>query len=65
MKKERLQQTAEIQRIIRTYYEKLYGNKIDSMEEMYRFFKKVQSSKTEPGRNRFWIITGTELQELK
>ena len=30
---------AEIQRIIRDYYELLYGNKIDSMEEMDRFLE--------------------------
>ena len=37
MKKERLQQTAEIKRIIKDYYEQLYGNKMDNLEEMYRF----------------------------
>ena len=39
---------AEIERIIRDYYEQLYGNKIDNQKEMDR----IQSSKTEAGRNR-------------
>ena len=43
---------AEIQRIIRDYYEELYGNDMDNLEEMDRFLESVQSSKTEPGRNR-------------
>ena len=38
---------AEIQRIIRDYYEQLHGNKISG-----QFLGKVQSSKTEPRRNR-------------
>ena len=31
---------AEIQRVIRDYYGKLYGNKIDNLEEMDRFLEK-------------------------
>ena len=43
---------AKIQRIIRDYYEQLYGNKIDHLEEMDRFLEKFNLPRTEPGRNR-------------
>ena len=42
---------AEIQRIVRDYYEKLYSNKVDNLEEMDSLRKSL-SLKTEPGRNR-------------
>ena len=41
----------EIQRIIRGYYQQLYDNKMDNLDEMDEFLKST-NSKTEPGRNR-------------
>ena len=40
MKKERLQQTMQIQRTIRDYYEEIYGNKIYNLEKIDRFLEK-------------------------
>ena len=53
-------ENAEIQRVIRDYYEQLYGNKMDSLEKNGQILRKVQSSKTEPGRN-----TNYEPQDYK
>ena len=42
----------EIQRVIRDYYQQLSVNKMDNVEEMGQILRKVQLSKTRPGRNR-------------
>ena len=39
-KREFTADNAEMQKIIRDYYEQLYGNKVDSLEEMDRFLEK-------------------------
>ena len=39
----------EIQRVIRDYYEQLYGNKIDSLEEMDKFSKKLNLPRLKQG----------------
>ena len=36
---------AKIQRIIRDYYDQLYGNKIDNLEDMDRFLEKFSLPK--------------------
>ena len=53
---------AEIQRIIKNYYEQLYGNKIDNLEEMDRFLEKFHL----PRLNQEEIeIMSNQLQALK
>ena len=57
---------AEIQRIIRDYYEQLYGNKMDNLEEMDRFLEKFNL----PRLNKEEIeimsnpITSTEIEAV-
>ena len=57
---------AEIQRIIRDYYEQLYGNKMDNLEEMDRFLEKfnlprLNHEETEIISNP---ITSTEIEAV-
>ena len=57
---------AEIQRIVRDYYEQLYGNKMDHLEDIDRFLEKFNL----PRRNQEDIeiinntITSTEVKAL-
>ena len=53
---------AEIQRIIRDYYEQLYGNKMDNLREMDGFLEKFNL----PRLNQEEVeITNNQLQALK
>ena len=61
-KKEVTTDKAEIQRIIRDYYEQLYGNKMDNLEEMDRFLEKFNLPRW--NQEEIEIIT-TQLQALK
>ena len=42
---EKSQQITEIQRIIRDYYQKLYADKMDNVEEMDEFLEKYNLPK--------------------
>ena len=57
---------AETQRIIRDYYEQLYGNKIENLEELDRFLEKfnlprLNQKETEIRNNQ---ITSTEIETV-
>ena len=42
----------EIQRIIKDYYQQLYANKMDNVEEMDKFLEKYNFPKLDQGRTR-------------
>ena len=57
---------AEIQRIIRDYYEQLYGNKMDNLGEMHRFLEKfnLPSLNQEEMEIMNNTITSTEMEAV-
>ena len=56
----------EIQRIIRDYYEQLYGNKMDNLEEMERFLEKFNLPKLNQEEIEIMSnpITSTEIEAV-
>ena len=57
---------AEIQRIIRDYYEQLYGNKMDNLEETDRFLEKFNLWRLNQEETEIMInpITSTEIEAV-
>ena len=57
---------AKIQRIIRDYYEQLYGNKIDNLEEMDRFLEKFNLLRLNQEETKIMNnpITSTEIEAV-
>ena len=57
---------AEIQRIITDYYEQLYGNKMDNLEEMDRFLEKLNLPRLNQEEREIMnnSITSTEIEAV-
>ena len=71
MKKEKSTDTAEIQKTISEYYEQLYGNKFDNLEEMDNFLesyslRKLNQKETDLGVPVVaqWLTNPTENHEV-
>ena len=58
--------TTEIQSIIRDYYKQLYANKMDNLEEMYKFLKKynLPTLNQEEIENMNRPITSNEIETV-
>ena len=65
-KREVTTDNAEIQRILRDYYEQLYGSKIDILEEMYRFLEKFNLPRLNQDKIEIMDnpITSTEIEAV-
>ena len=65
-KGESITDNAEMQRIIKDYYEQLYGNKIDYLKEMDRFLAKFNLPRLNQGEIEFMNnpITSTEIETV-
>ena len=66
MKMEKSQQKTEIQRIIRDYYQQLYANEMDNVEEMDKFLEKYNfpNLDQEEIENLNRPITSTEIETI-
>ena len=66
MKKERLQQTMQKYKGLIDYYEQLYGNKMDNLEEMDRFLEKVNFPRLNQEEIEIMTnpITNTDIEAL-
>ena len=58
--------SAEIQRIIRDYYEQLYGNKMDNLEETGRFLEKFNLPRLNQEEIKIMnnLMTSTEIEAV-
>ena len=64
--KKKLQQTSEIQRIIRDYCKQLYVNKMDNLEEMDKFLERYNLTRLnqEEIENMNRPVTSTEIEPV-
>ena len=59
------QQTTEIQKIIRDYYQPLYANKMDNLEEMDKFLEKYNFPKLNQEEIENLLTNPSQARKLK